>query len=281
MAEQEHVALGDAVADLLLPDVAVELVGQQDHHEVAAAGRLDDRQHLEALLARRRDRGRVLAQADDDVDAGVLEVERVGVALGAVADDGDGLAVEELEVCVVVVDHWRAGYPNRGACRPSGARRTRRACGRASRARRPARCRARSARCQRAVDLARSRPAGARARRRGSCARGRASPPTGPRSSRGGARSSTASTRISVEAGLARAARARARRRPARTAPARGSAARPAAARGRARAAPAPGSSAHGLRLDRVPDRERHAPAGAQHAPRLAPARRAGSAISM
>ena len=63
------------------------------------------RQHLEALLARLGDRGGVLAQADDDVDAGVLEVERVGVALGAVADDGDGLAVEEREVCVVVVDH--------------------------------------------------------------------------------------------------------------------------------------------------------------------------------
>ena len=47
----------------------------------------------------------VRAQADDDVDAGVLEVERVGVALGAVADDGDGLAVEEVEVCVVVVEH--------------------------------------------------------------------------------------------------------------------------------------------------------------------------------
>ena len=55
VAEQQHVALGDAVADLLLPDLGVELVGQQDHHEVAAAGGLDDRTHLEALLARRGD----------------------------------------------------------------------------------------------------------------------------------------------------------------------------------------------------------------------------------
>ena len=108
VAEQDHVALGDPVADLLLPDVVVELVGQQDHHEVAAAGGLDDGQHLEALLARLGDRGGVLAQADHDVDAGVLQVEGVGVALGAVADDRDGLAVEEREVCVVVVDHWTA-----------------------------------------------------------------------------------------------------------------------------------------------------------------------------
>ena len=91
--------------------------GSEDHHEVAAAGGLDDRQHLEALLARRGDRGGVLAQADDDVDAGVLEVQRVGVALRAVADDGDGLAVEEVEVCVVVVEHGRAGYPSSAARR--------------------------------------------------------------------------------------------------------------------------------------------------------------------
>ncbi len=106
MPEQDHVALGDAVADLRLPHLAVQLVGEQDHHEVAAAGGLDDRQHLQTLLARLGDGLGVLAQPDHDLDAGVLEVERVGVALGAVADDGDGLAVEELEVCVVVVDHW-------------------------------------------------------------------------------------------------------------------------------------------------------------------------------
>jgi hypothetical protein len=32
----------------------------------------------------------------------------VGVALRAVADDGDGLAVEEGEISVVVVEHGRA-----------------------------------------------------------------------------------------------------------------------------------------------------------------------------
>ena len=46
-----------------------------------------------------------LAQAYDDVDPGVLEVARVRVALGAVAEDGHGLALEEVQVCVVVVIH--------------------------------------------------------------------------------------------------------------------------------------------------------------------------------
>ena len=33
-------------------------------------------------------------EPDDDVDAAVAQVQRVGVALAAVADDRDGLAVE-------------------------------------------------------------------------------------------------------------------------------------------------------------------------------------------
>ena len=157
---------------------AVELVGQQDHHEIAAARGLDDGQHLEALLARLRDRGGVGAQPDDDVDAGVLEVQRVGVALRAVADDGDGLAVEEVEVCVVVVDHARQAIRDAAAIRgPAGSRasrgsirrrRARRACARGSRALPSAAVNGASARAQRAPGSPRSRPPGATARRRGS-----------------------------------------------------------------------------------------------------------------
>ena len=38
----------------------------------------------------------VRTEPDDDIDAGVLEVERVGVALRAVAEDGHGLALEQV-----------------------------------------------------------------------------------------------------------------------------------------------------------------------------------------
>ena len=109
MAEQQHVALGDAVAQFVLPHFAMELVGDEDHDQVAPAGGLHRGQHLEPLLACLRHRGGVLAQADDHVDAGVLEVECVGVALGAVADDRDRLAREQSQIGVVVVDHGRSG----------------------------------------------------------------------------------------------------------------------------------------------------------------------------
>ncbi len=81
MAEQQQVALGDAVADLLLPDLAVQFVGDEHHHDVALGGGVGDRENLEARVLGLLHRGGVLAQAYDDVDARVLEVLGVGVAL--------------------------------------------------------------------------------------------------------------------------------------------------------------------------------------------------------
>jgi hypothetical protein len=110
VAEEQQVALGDPVADLGLPDLAVQLVGDEEHHDVALAGRVGDAEDLVAVVAGLLHGLRVLAQADDDVDARVLEVQGVGVALRAVADDGHGLAVQEAEIRVVVVEHGARPY---------------------------------------------------------------------------------------------------------------------------------------------------------------------------
>ena len=64
-----------------------------------------DRVDLEAVGLGLLDAARIRAQADYDTDARVVEVERVRVALGAVAEDGNGLALEQREVGIVVVDH--------------------------------------------------------------------------------------------------------------------------------------------------------------------------------
>src|SRR6478752_1312524 len=50
-----------------------------------------------------------LGEADAHVDAGVAKVEGVGVALAAVADDGDLLALDDRQVGVVVVEHLGHG----------------------------------------------------------------------------------------------------------------------------------------------------------------------------
>ena len=43
--------------------------------------------------------------ADDDVEAGLAQVQGVGVALRAVAEDGDAPAAQQVEVGVGVVKH--------------------------------------------------------------------------------------------------------------------------------------------------------------------------------
>ena len=69
-----------------------------------SSGGFGDFQHLEAGSFRLLGRGRALAQRNGDfLDAGILQVERMGVALAAVADDGDLLALDQVQVGVAIV----------------------------------------------------------------------------------------------------------------------------------------------------------------------------------
>ena len=89
--------------DLGVVDLGGGLVGREVHDDVGPLGDFGDGADVEAGLAGAFGVGGVGAEADADVDAGVLEVERVGVALRAVADDGDFFGLDEGEVCVCVV----------------------------------------------------------------------------------------------------------------------------------------------------------------------------------
>ena len=112
VGEQQEVAGRDAVADLLSQIWPCFSSGSStittSPRLAASATRLDP-QAVDFGLG-----GRVgaLAQADHDLHAGVLQVERVGVALRAVAEHRNGLAVELREVRVLVVDH-RGETPSR------------------------------------------------------------------------------------------------------------------------------------------------------------------------
>ena len=65
------------------------MVGREDHDQVGLLDRLGRRQHAQALGLGLGPALRALGQADADVDAGVAQGQRVGVALAAVAEDGD------------------------------------------------------------------------------------------------------------------------------------------------------------------------------------------------
>ena len=103
--ERERRALLHVRTDRLRVDLRVVLVRQQDHHDVGVLHRfghfLDGEARAFGLLPRHA----ALAQADGDLDARVRQVLRVRVALRAVADDRDLLALDQREVGVLVVIH--------------------------------------------------------------------------------------------------------------------------------------------------------------------------------
>ena len=89
--------------DLIGPHLALGLIRGQNHDHVGLGGSIGHGLDVQALLLGELDRLGGRAEADDDVDAGVAQVQRVRVALRAVADDRDLLAVEHGKIAVVLV----------------------------------------------------------------------------------------------------------------------------------------------------------------------------------
>ena len=101
MREAHHIARLQTSSDAVLVDLGLAVVGGQHHDDIAPRRRIPDVQDIPAVGARA---GGVLVLdvAHDDIDARVLHVERLAAPLVAVADDGNGLAVEQRKVGVVV-----------------------------------------------------------------------------------------------------------------------------------------------------------------------------------
>ena len=103
VGERDGVASLQMIFDVLLVDLRLRLVRREDHDEIGFLGsgvHVDD---LKAGLASLLGGLRTLAKTDAHVAAGVHEVERMGMALRAVADDGDLLALDDLRVDVLFV----------------------------------------------------------------------------------------------------------------------------------------------------------------------------------
>jgi hypothetical protein len=82
---------------LVAIDVALQLVGGQHHHDVGPLGGLGRGHDLEASPFGLLGGSRTGLQGDDDVlDAGIAQVERVRMALRAVADDATFLPLIRL-----------------------------------------------------------------------------------------------------------------------------------------------------------------------------------------
>ena len=99
--EIQHLPLAQVGRDVVEVDLALQLIGQQHQQDVRAPDRLGDAHHLEAVVARGL-RVAVLDVADDDVQPGVAQVLRLRVALAAIAQGGDQLALQVFEIGVLL-----------------------------------------------------------------------------------------------------------------------------------------------------------------------------------
>jgi hypothetical protein len=88
--------------DVLLVNPRLLGVGNGHKDDVGAPDGFPSADNLEAVRLGHGRRFAAFVKADDDVASAVLQIQCVGVALRAEAQDGQGLALEILQVCVFV-----------------------------------------------------------------------------------------------------------------------------------------------------------------------------------
>ncbi len=117
---RERLARGHRLVDLRVVDVRGQLVGDEHHHDVGLLRRLARGHDSQAVGLDLLPSRRVRAQADPDVAARVVEVQRVRVTLTAVADDRDLARAQQIEVAILLVEdvcHDFLIAPSDVACR--------------------------------------------------------------------------------------------------------------------------------------------------------------------
>ena len=102
VGENDGLALGEVREDVALIDRRLLHVRQADHDDVGKADRLRRIKHFEAMLRRDGAGLRTWIEADDDLAAAVLQIERMGVALRTIAEDGERFVFEHAEIGVFV-----------------------------------------------------------------------------------------------------------------------------------------------------------------------------------
>ncbi len=107
MGEHEQVAGVEVRRDLLVVDRLLGGVGDEEHDHVGGLDGVGDIGDAQAGVRRERPALGARREPDDHVDPRFVEVEGVGMALAAIADDRDGLPGKRRRIRVVVVVHRR------------------------------------------------------------------------------------------------------------------------------------------------------------------------------
>ena len=103
MREEQQFAGGEIGSNLFVVQPGRGLIRDENHDHVSPLGSFSHSGHFEARLLRLGNGLGIGSQAHLHLHAGVLEVERVGMPLRAVADDGYLLRLNQGKVSIVIV----------------------------------------------------------------------------------------------------------------------------------------------------------------------------------
>ena len=104
--EGNRLAFGQVGGNVLLVHVRLTLIVDENHDDIRLLRGFRNGHHVEAVLDCHGPAFAALAQTHDDIHAGIAQVQRVGMTLRAVADDGDGLAGQLIQVTILFIVHF-------------------------------------------------------------------------------------------------------------------------------------------------------------------------------
>ncbi len=112
VAEHQVLTLARVRLDLVGIHHRLFFIGREDHHHVGPFGGLGGRDDFQAFLLGLGLRAGVRLEADDEVlHAAFTQVERVGVSLAAIANDGDLFRLDDRKIGVGFVVDFHRRYP--------------------------------------------------------------------------------------------------------------------------------------------------------------------------
>jgi hypothetical protein len=104
MGEHQGGTVLHVAGEMIAIDVGLDLVGREHHDHIGPFRGLRDLHHGKLLALRLLGRARALPKGDRDVlHARIAKIERMRMALAAIADDGDLLALDEIDVGIPVI----------------------------------------------------------------------------------------------------------------------------------------------------------------------------------
>ena len=103
VGESEGLAFGQVGSDLGFVNIGLLLVGDQDHDDVCSLGSFCNGHNGQTGFFRLLSGLGAAIQADNNVNAGIAQVQRMSMALRAVADDCNFFAVEGMDVAVLLI----------------------------------------------------------------------------------------------------------------------------------------------------------------------------------